>query len=444
MVKLLAIALLGGCTLITDSFVTNGFSGDPYPIAVRTDSGAIVVGLRGIETADQIGIIDILSPVTISDPKSDAVPRIIDPAPDVTLLGEAAGGTDLTLPRATFVQPQVIELHPCDATECDVGPGDAPVPYEAIIGADTLSGDALRLRLIDNELFVLPDIAGDDRARTYACDAAFDAPFRGGGTMIIGGTELDFSNERVTVQACLAFDADISVPFNPATDEHVPQSLRGADVLLVASTALGISILSESAYQRYRDTLQETPPDVTALPVDSVFLPSGLVTGHRGTITNLALVAASSTTTRAPCRQVYSHHLFTDHDCAPLEQGPPVTGDFDCPCTTANSDQTFCGGAPAIIELTPAAGIDVLVVSDADPTLQALGTELSPDQPQVDGILGTAAMHDVELDLDYPHDRVLGRCTTTACSTRPELLIEDDRPEIQGCLASTLPNTPIP
>jgi hypothetical protein len=218
----------------------------------------------------------------------------------------------------------------------------------------------------------------------------------------------------VTIQACLA----------PDPVETVPQSLRGADVLLVASTGLAITILTESAYQRYRDTLQEVPPAVDTLPVDSVFLASGLIFGRHGTVTSLALVATSTASPRAPCRQVYSHHMFTARDCA------AAPNELDCPCEDGS---LFCG-APAIVELAPPAGIDVLVVPDSDPTLQALGTELAPDQPQVDGILGTAAMRSVELDLDYPHDRVLGRCTDATCTTRPELVVETDRTEIQNCI----------
>ena len=86
---------------------------------------------------------------------------------------------------------------------------------------------------------------------------------------------------------------------------------------------------------------------------------------------------------------------------------------------------------PAIVELAPAAGLDVLVISDANPTLQALRTELRPDQPEVDGILGTNALRDLELDVDYPHNRAaraLHRTDGSAgCVTRPALSESRDR-----------------
>jgi hypothetical protein len=129
---------------------------------------------------------------------------------------------------------------------------------------------------------------------------------------------------------------------------------------------------------------------------------------------------------------VFAHHLLTQRDCRP--------GD-DCPCDDDNDDDdTFCA-VPAVFELQPVGGIDALVIDDANSTLQALRTELRPDQPEVDGILGTHAIRDAEIDIDYPHDRVLGRCsapptgnTTDPCSARPALPERNDREQVQGCL----------
>ena len=58
---------LTGCSLITDSFVTNEFSGDEFPIAVDMSSGALRLGVRTDDT-DRSALLDVLSPVTIVDP----------------------------------------------------------------------------------------------------------------------------------------------------------------------------------------------------------------------------------------------------------------------------------------------------------------------------------------------------------------------------------------
>jgi hypothetical protein len=108
---------------------------------------------------------------------------------------------------------------------------------------------------------------------------------------------------------------------------------------------------------------------------------------------------------------------------------------FDCPC----EDGTMSCSVPAVVELTPKAGIPVLIVDDNDSTLQALRAELRPDQPEVDGILGTDALSTAEYDVDYPHDRLLARCRGGACCTRPEFLKDYNDTQfaqINRCLAA--------
>jgi len=125
---------------------------------------------------------------------------------------------------------------------------------------------------------------------------------------------------------------------------------------------------------------------------------------------------------------VYAHHLLLEHDCLAGE---------DCPCENGS---TFCA-IPSIVEVAPAAGLDMLIIPDDNPTLQALRTELRPDQQEIDGILGTSALLDAEFDIDYPHDRVLARCTTSKCVTRPALPARSERVRVQGCIdAGPLPN----
>jgi len=425
-------ATLTGCTLITDSFLTNEFSGDPFPVHVDATSGALLVGVRqSNETEERTAVLDLLSPFTVSVIDGDPLDPRLDPSVsliDLTLLGERAPG-QLDLPRARFVGAQVLALHPCtnecapdddtcDPQTCNVGVPGAERPFQAIIGADVLAGDAVRLRLGDEQLFILADIGGSDRSRSFACDAVFDSPYRGGGTLVVSGTELPFGNRRITLQACLGPDPDRTHPLSP--------DQRGTDVLLVGSTSIGVSILGETAYERYRGShLAANPPipPLASLPEGSVYLPSGLVTGRLANIDALALVAASSSNALAPCRQVYAHHFLT---AAPCDRDT----DDDCPCAEPDN---FCS-VPAILELAPELGIDFLVVPDDDPTLQALRTELRPDQPEVDGLLGTAALRAAEIDVDYPHDRLLARCAAGHCIARPQLAETGDRDQVTGCL----------
>ena len=424
-----AALALAGCSLVTDSFLTNDFSGDAYPIDVDTSAGAVAIGLRPGADADRPAILDLLAPFTVVDSGTAARPRVT--SADLTLLGAAGPGGPLTRPRARFPGAAILNLHPCQDADCAVGPAGATRPFEAILGADALAGDAIRLHLAPArpQLYVLPDIGGDDDARARACDAVFSSPYRGGGTLVVDGTELPFGNRRITVRACVA----------PVLDPQMllPQGQRGTDALLVVSTGVGITLLSEAAYQRYVDSHRAAaPPPVGNLPEATVVLASGPVRGRRTTVPAIALVGASAGNPLAPCRHVYAHHVLAEHQllapqCQASSTGPSL---LDCPC---KNGATFCA-IPSIVELTPAAGIDVLVVPDTEPTLQALRTELRPDQPEIDGVLGTGALGAVELDIDYPHDRMLGRCTDSTCATRPRMNVEDDRCLVNQCLTGVV------
>ena len=422
-----AIAALSGCSLITDSFVTNEFSGDEFPIYVDTSSGALRVGLRQDGAADRTAILDVLSPLTLVDPGPGAVPSLSTVS--LTLLGAESPGGPATIPRAMLTDSQVLSQHPCDegVAPCVVGPPSAPLDYSAIIGADALAGDAVRLRLGDDRIFVLADIGGDEVHRTRACDGVFGSPYRGGGTLLVGGTELSFGGRRIAVAACLGD--------NPSPD--LPQGYRGADTLFVMSTSIGPSLIGESAYRRYvaaykpcdtKDPACRPPPALETLTPDTVNLPSGPVDGLRVSIPHLALVASNSSNPRAACRQVYASHFLLQRNCMPT--------DADCPC----DDASFCG-APAILHLEPTTGIEFLVVPDANDTLQALRTELRPNQAEVDGILGTSAMKTAEIDVDYPHNRLLARCTSLddGCVTRPQITDSIDREQGRGCLKNAPP-----
>ena len=471
---------LGGCTLITDSFLTNEFSGDQFPTHVDTSTGAIIVGIHPAGAADDQrpdAVLDLLSPITVIDSGPNTEPSVS--YGDLLLLGDTTPGAATRVTRARFPDAQLVALHPCPDRQdsgtpdesddlpnpdCRVGvPAASGAPdrtriFRGVVGADVLAGDAVRLRLGDDQIFVLADIGGGDRSRGLACDAVFSSPYRGGGTLVIAGTELPFGNRRITLQACLGADPDPDPVLAPDPADEAAGSCkrvagrkaiadglhqRGADVLLVMSTSTGISILGAAAYRRYV-LAHPGAPVLETLADDAVYLPSGLVRGRRATIDRIALVAASSSNAPnalAPCRQIYAHRLLSAlgaietsefEDCT-LDDGSRTSAAdfrFTSPCKDGTA---FCP-VPSILELARPAGIDVLVVEDSDAALQALRAELRPDQPEVDGILGTDALRTVELDVDYPHDRVLARCPAGDCVVRPPLAAESDRCQINRCL----------
>jgi hypothetical protein len=350
--------------------------------------------------------LDLLAPFTLIDPGDGAAVTREDIT--LTLLGLRTGSTTDLVARAQF-DIGAVALHPCaGAGPCTVGDPAAPRELGAVVGADALAGDAIRLALAQHDVYVLADIAGDDEARTRQCDAVFPTAFRGGGTLVLGGTEVPFTGSRIAIGACLA---PAPAATNPAD--------RGTNALLVLSTGIGPTLLTASAYARYCQVAAHgCDPDPAALARRTVLLPSGPITGGATSLPSFALVGTPGSNARGPCQDLLASHALVD-SCVASNPLCPTSG--------------VCG-APAVVELSTA--LDVIVVDDADPTLQALRAELRPDQAEVDGILGTAAIAALELDVDYPHGRLLARCAAGAggCVLRPALATCVYLPRVRACL----------
>ena len=380
--------------------------GDTFPILVDRAAGAFVVDVRE-DGVQRRAVVDVMSPLTVVDvPAGTPVQRR---GATLTVLGHRSE-TDPTLIARAILRPAVLELRPCASdAPCKIGGENDEVAIEAVIGADALRGAAIRFQPAVDRLAILPDVAGDSGARDRACDAEVPRPFYGGGTLQVGGTELAFAGLRIALGVCLS-------PDPTATSDE----LRGTDAALVLSTGLGISIIGEARYEAWRRVTNG--PALESLAEKTALLPSGEVRGRLARFDRLAIVG-TSTAPRGACRTVYAHHLLAERDCAP--------GD-DCPCTSG--DRTCA--TPAILELAPGAPIEAIVVPDRHPLLQALRTELRPEQPEIDGILGVDALATTELDVDYPNNRLLLRCVGAGCVARPAFRDVGDRSTIATCISA--------
>jgi hypothetical protein len=383
---------------------------DNFPILVQRAGGAFVADFEVGDGTPRKGVIDVMAPLTVLDQDPARAPSRSGAILDLIAPRSLTDPTPIVRSRW---DANVVHLHPCDpAGPCTVGAPGSPLTIGAIIGADVLRGNAISFEPVTDRMLVLPDIAGDEEARGRACDVVVPAPFYGGGTVRIGDTEVGFAGLRIALGVCLS-------PDPAATDA----TKRGVDAALVMSTGIGISILSESRYVAWAQATGA--PELATLPPSTALLPSGPIEGKLGRIDRLAIVG-TSTAPRGACREVFSHHLMAARAC--------VTGDGeDCPCDLSD-DKTECPVA-AIAELTPPAPIEVVVVNDRHPLLQALRDELRPEQPEIDGILGVDALGTTAFDVDYPDNRLLFRCVAAGCVARPKFIDAQSRAVIAGCVA---------
>jgi len=392
---------------------------DPFPVAVELDRGSVFITVSDGRMGERVSaLVDTMSPITLLD---TFVPGSPEPTPrrrqlDLILYSNSG---ESAVPRIEFGSVSSFDLHPCNGTDsfCEIGVDADRRPFRGIVGADVLSRRAVRFDVADRRLQFFPDIAGDNTARGKACDAVFPSPFAGGGTLVLGGSEVSFSANRVAISACLHHDISQSLERD-----------RGTDVLFVLGTGIPVSLLSESAYERYRLLVDDTAvaPKLELLPESSLYLPSGPIQVRLGSITRMALIAQGATT-RGPCQELYANHVMSDDRCRSGELSPA-----ECPCPDRND--LFCSTGAAV-ELDRA--FDVAVVSDLSPLLQALRNELRPQHPEVDGILSTTAIAPLQLDIDYPNNRLLARCVeTAACVSRPAVLTNASINDIALCLAT--------
>ena len=400
-------------------------SGDGFPIyASRAAGGFILEFTSSVDpggSAARPALVDVLSPVTVIDLEGPP------PRREELTLGLRAptvpGGATV-VQRARFDTTAFL-LHPCaSAGPCPVGDPAAPTPIGAVIGTDTLSSDAIRFEPDSGRIFVFDEIGGDDEARDRACDALLPAPFYGGGTLVVGDTEVAFDGLRIAVDVCLMPRA------RPPRVRDA--TLTGTDAAMVLSTGIGVSILGEARYEQWR--LAHGAPPLAMLPATTALLPAGPISGRLATMTAIDISGGGSIS-RGACHDAAANRLLSQRNCVATD---------DCPCP---SGDPLCA-VPSVLELVPTAPIEVVVVPDTAPVLQALRAEVRPRLPEIDGILGMNALAGAIVDVDYPHNRVLMRCvpppadcvsaprTVPACLARPTMRSPDSRPVIAACVAA--------
>lgn len=405
---LLLLALAAGCSEDARAI-------DPFPIRFDSGRGVIAMGVNAGDGAVP-AVLDTLAPVTVLDPLAagreagEARRRRVE----ITLLGLDSSGL-ATLPRARFPDTSAIELHPCPGDElCRIGNGPAAVEFGALLGTDILGRASVRIDFAARELRFFPEMAGTEADLTSDCQAVFSSAFAGGGTILVGGTEVPYSGRRAVIGACLdAIDAPDDVE-------------RGTDTLLAISTGTAISLLTASAYDRYADATGA--PGRRELVAGTVQLASGPTEVLFTEIGRAALVGSLSDESgeRGPCRELHLNRLMSVNAC--------IEGGLEsCPCPDRD---TFCRTAAAVDLTGP---ITVAIVPDDHPLLQSLRDELRPERPELDGVLGAGALGPLRIELDYPNGRMAARCRVPiGCKTLPAVRSESTLADLERCRSEDL------
>lgn len=434
--------LLAACTDIPAPNIT------PYPIPMSLDAGVVLVSLELEDGAAVPAVIDTLSPLTVVDGVAVRGEPVGEPERrrhDLTI------ASDEGVPRARFRDINAFDLHPCagtaddDGAPCRLGFDGAAQAFHALLGADLWSSYALRFSFAERLLSLFPDISGDDRARALLCETVFPKPFYGGGTLLVSGADLRFVGYRTALGACLLAEEPSMTdagppppvcPSNAADPPALPRRQQALSALFVLSTGLPITLVSESFHTRYLARCEALGAvcDTSVGAPETLHVASGPLTVRRTTLTGVTLVGDGEQ--RGPCEELYANafmyrcsgNIPDDTRCC----SEPRADDDDCaagalPCPCEDDGDSFCSAAGAVrLQHTfPAA-----VIADGDPMLQALRDELRPELPELDGILAPSAVAPLEIDMDYPNNRVILRCAPgqeDRCVTAPAVFDRDTR-----------------
>jgi hypothetical protein len=435
-------ALAAGCT--GDPYVV-----DPFPVSVSFANG--VPQLYGCAPELQgdcsgprlVVVLDTGSAITSIDTGVDAgtspVTRV-HTSLDLDAVGPRDAGVDGSVTRARFLGftafSQAIGTLGVD--------GQTPlVDAGVIVGGDRLSTLAVRLDPTQSQLFFFPNIAGADEVLARECKAVIPTTRLGGGDYLIDGAQVGFPATRLVVGTCLNLDA------NPTREQPAAERRplrRGADSLLVVATGLPITVLSRSAWKRACE--QDRNPgalavaalaagktaaevcDPEALPQTTMHFPGtppgAGVSVRLGSLTWIGLAADEVRDQRGPCQEIAASRVMALGGCSKRELACGI-----CPC---DSSDTFCRAGAS----TEVAGpIQVAIVDDTEPILQALRDELRPVVADVDGFLGMNALRSFVTDFDYPGSRLIFRCEdeqSLTCVVRPRLPSLTVRSTLNGCL----------
>ena len=240
-------------------------------------------------------------------------------------------------------------------------------------------------------------------------------PFGGGETT--ANSEPDFLGlqgpvtipaTRVVMRACAAPDAFTPTvePKTCCTRGAEITNATGVDLSLLLATGVGPMVLSQSAWNRVAAKLT-TAPAMSSAPLLVATWPTPIAAAWT-TMPRFALVDGfdpPSTGDEGPCVDLgRSRRIeWTAVQTANMKQAHPAVAACVQPCDTDPSEPSEALSSAAYIELGGA--IPVAIVADAEPFLQALRFDIRPEGPDIDGLVGAAALGAARLELDYLSDQ---------------------------------------
>jgi len=232
----------------------------------------------------------------------------------------------------------------------------------------------------------------------------------------MGGGQLDTSDEpdtlgqrppyqypatRLMLRACAAPAPFLAADFLPercCPGDEVKLA-TGADLALVIGTGYGPLVLSESAWSRV-SAAQKIDPAASLgnTPLAHPMLKTP-IPARQATIPLLDLVdrEIDSSQDKGACVELGQARRL--EQVAVTQFANSLLASCALPCDQEPGNRPRALNSAGYLELGGA--IEVTIIADAEPLLQALRAEIRPEGPEVDGIIGAGTLKSVRFEIDY-------------------------------------------
>jgi hypothetical protein len=360
---------------------------------------------------------------------------LIDTGTPLTLFAGGSGQSlqvasqSFQLFDATPAAPQRARFGDITSLQLPLQPvGNSDATVGGVLGADLLGAFSVQLRLAAPCSSAVGD-AGAVATTSAACptmtfwnyqgasdgflaDAGFAVlPFTpsGGGEVSVRDRNdflglsgpLHIGPTRIVVRTCAApqtFDPTLA-PQACCTAREALAQASGTDLSLLLATGVGPLVLARSAWQRLMSNKKMPLPDATT-PGKLLLAtwPEG-INAVWTTIPRLALVnqEVSSNDDPGPCVELARARRI--ELVARSQQQNHAQADCFQPCDADVRENSKAQNSAAYLEVGGA--IPVAVIDDSERWLQGLRLEVRPEGPELDGVLGAAALGLAQVEIDY-------------------------------------------
>ncbi len=283
----------------------------------------------------------------------------------------------------------------------------------AVLGGDLLRSYSVDLDFAAPAMTLWPRLPAADGFLAAAGLAVLRFQLHGGGEIDALGEpdafgfrgSLGYPATRVVLRGCAA-----PAPFSPeqpraaccltgaaSNRPNQVSAATGTNLALVLTTGVGPIVLGRSAWERVAAGLPpQTPTSEEPLLVPSVSDP---IAARWMVLPRLALVDQEADTSLdpGPCVELGRARRLEQVAWAAVNE--PGANACVQPCDSDPKIRGSAQNSAAYIEL--GGMLTVAVIDDTAPLLQALRGDIRPEGPEIDGILGAAALAAVRLEIDY-------------------------------------------